>query len=68
MKYEPIYEFDKNLLPVCEEGLLKTESPAIKERLVDIMRANNYVLKSSEAKRIMDEIIVQRNTGTRGGR
>jgi hypothetical protein len=62
-----VYQFKNDLLPECEDGLLKTESPGIKVGLVNIMRANNYVPKSSEAKRIMDEIIAQRNSGTRAG-
>ena len=68
MKYMPIYKFDKNLLPLCEEGLLKTESFSIKNRLIIIMLANNYVPASTEAQKMIDEYMAQRNSGTRAGR
>jgi len=66
-KIVPVYIFNKDLLPECEEGILKTDSYSIKNGLIGIIRAYNYVPKSPEAQKIVDEYIAQRNSGTRAG-
>jgi len=54
--YVPVYQFDPNLLPQCEEGLLTTESPGIRRELVGILIAHGYVPASAEAQKIIDEV------------
>ena len=55
-KYVPVHKFDPNLLPQCEECLLVTQGPGIKQELVDIMRVSGYVPASSEAQKIKNEL------------
>ena len=55
-KYVPVHQFDPNLLPQCEEGLLTTESPGIRRELVGILIAHGYVPASAEAQKIIDEV------------
>lgn len=58
--YVPVYQFEKELLPQCEEGLLTTESPGIRRELVGILIAHGYVPASAEAQKIIDEVSAEK--------
>lgn len=60
-----VHEFDRGLLPQCEEGLLTTESPGIRRELARILKTHGYIPASADAQKIIDQFTAKKDTNTK---